>query len=278
MTINKLAFAFQYLPKTRKKITITEDKVSTPYTSKILGVIFYIGFFFPIFAIPTFSEMYHVHLDRSLICGITMSYFIAFILFFNYFFSSNSVIDFKNNTFYYEVIILGIGFKLNRFSLDDILFVSNNVTTQLFNPGGRTGRYEGRIVEFNKKTQQFQNYYVSFLLKDGRLLNFLHLGIFDEDYNDSLMIAQRISDSCDLPLVVCKDDCTLRVKGNIVSNYYLSEENIEQGSVPKRLLVLGLLFILICTIMSAFMYFLFRRNKKNVGFRPNTNYQYNYKR
>ena len=131
----------------------------------------------------------------------------------------------------------------------------------MFNPGGKSGYYEGKRVEVNDKTKQFQHYYVSFLLKDGRLIDFIHLGIFFEDYKDSLKIAETISEHWCIPLVTCQDDCTFEVKRNYGGDYYLSANGIEKGSVLKRLGVIFLIILLV--IVVTWIISLFNNKQKN---------------
>ncbi len=99
----------------------------------------------------------------------------------------------------------------------------------MFNPSGinKYGYYEGKKAERNSKTNQIQKYYVSFILNNGKLINFIDLGIFDEDYYDTIKLADTMADFWYINLLKCKEDCTLKETRNNSNNASFIEEEIK---------------------------------------------------
>lgn len=202
----------------REKIKIEEDKIifnEDSYIIIILSILAILSpFFIGIFHFFTSEKDvfgYH-NIDKNLIK--IESFFVVVIALavvygLRQVINAYKVIDFKSKKIYRVDNILGMDFMTNIIEIDDIDQVANNVIAKLFSPGGKSGMYNGKPVEVHPETRYFQKYYLSFLLKSGKLINFYEFGILKEDYKDSVRLAKVFSEYFSKRLVVCDSKKTL---------------------------------------------------------------------
>ena len=80
--------------------------------------------------------------------------------------------------------------------------------------------------------------------------------MLNPNYKDSIFIAEKISKYWNIPLLTCKDDCSLIIKQNSLSDYYIVEEKIAKTSILKKLgivIIYIILFCLLAIILGNFM-------------------------
>ena len=188
-------------------IEVKDDKILYRFNSKVY--IFLIILVVSLFAI--FSTKSHIFL--ILIPLIFIVLLISFI------FKSYQVIDLNNKSIYYLYNFLGIQIKTNIILESSIVKICNNVTVQETNPNGKTDQG----IRANSDTGLFHNYYLSFLLNNGKIYNFISLGFFDLDYDKSIEIAKLISKYWNKPVMICPSNSNL-----IYKNGNLEISNIEK--------------------------------------------------
>ena len=263
MMINNIPHEFEFLSNIRKKVTFKENKIYFSFDS----VLFYwLGFFatiilpFTIYIIfRGYINNYHLEVIKkyddiainfvSIYCLVSL----AFCSIISWLVEFNSVIDFTDNSFYKQIKILFIELKLQTINLNEIKYITNNciVANNIFSPSGinKHGYYEGkRKAEGNGKTHQIQKYYVSFLLNNGKLINFIDLGIFEEDYLATIKLADAMADFWHIHLLKCRDDCSLKVMKDNLSNITCIEEEIKPFSEG-----LFILYMILGIILSFFI-------------------------
>ena len=242
--VNNIPHEFDFLSNIRKKVTFKGDKIYFPFDS----VFFYWLGSFVTFILPFtiyiifkgFINNYNLEVIKEfddiamglvcIYCFVSMTFggIISWLIEFN------SVIDFTNNCFYKQIKILFIELKHQTINLNEIKYITNNciVVNNIFRPSriNKHGYYEGKKVEGNSKTHQIQKYYVSFLLNNGKLINFIDLGIFEEDYFASIKLVDTIADFWHIHLLKCRDDCSLKVMKDNLNNITCIEEEIKPFS------------------------------------------------
>ena len=241
---NNIPHEFEFLSNIRKKVTFKGDKIYFPYNSVFL---YWLGTF-AIFILPFTIYFIFKGFINNYSYEVMKKYdHIAINLVFYYGFGScvfwgiidwlvefNSVIDFADNCFYKQIKILFIELKFQTINLNEIKYITNNCieANNIFNPSGinKYGYYEGKKAESNSKTHQNQNYYVSFLLNNGELINFINLGIFEEDYFASIKLADTIADFWHIHLLKCRDDCSLKVMKDNIKDITCIEEEIKPSN------------------------------------------------
>ncbi len=249
--------SFCFLQSIRKKVEITKEKILFPYKSGLSTSILVTIFLCPsiLFSLLRFffnqRDFEHL-LEKNLIYIVILEIITGIIIYLAHI-KLYKIIDFSNNTFYSQIIIYDREYRFNTFKVEDVLYVCNNVKIP-FNIPGNSGYYEGKPIKVNKNTQKFHNYYVSFLLKSGKLINFSLFGIFEEDYKDSINLATNLSDYFDIPLFTCKDDRTLKVIGNDITNFYLEDINLVEDSTIKGLKIMLIMIIIAVALLFFFTF------------------------
>ena len=138
-----------------------------------------------------------------------------------------NVLDFENNCIYKSVTIFN--FKYNIIKVEEIQTVCNNCSIGIDNlKVDKFGRYEGKPLRVNPRTNQYQQYFVSFLLKNGDLIDFINLGMSMDDYQDCVLIAKKLSKLWNIPLFICND------YDYLISE--LSKEGYKLKSLPLNIL------------------------------------------
>ena len=248
--VNNIPHEFEFLSNIRKKVIFKGDKIYFPYNSAFF---YWLGAFatfilpFTIYIIFNgFINNYNLDIIRKYNnIAISVVYFYCLVssvfwLIISWLVKFSSVIDFTNNCFYKQIKFLFIELKLQTINLKEIKNITNNciVANNIFSPSGisKYGYYEGKKAEKHGKTQQIQKYYVSFLLNNGELINFIDLGIFDEDYFATIKLADTIADFWHIHLLKCRDNCSLKVMKDNLNNITCIEEEIKPFSE-------GLLFL-----------------------------------
>ena len=239
--INSIPSEFDFLSNINKKVTIEGGKIYFPYKSTFFyWLIAFTSFILPFFIYiigKFFINSYSLKIIQDydkIGMNLVYNYCIGALVFFTvigFFAEFNNVIDFPKNCFYKQIKILFIEFKFQIIYPKEINYITNNciVANNMFNPSGinKYGYYEGEKAERNSKTNQIQKYYVSFLLKNGKLINFIELGIFERDYFTSIKLADTLANFWYIPLFKCKDYCTLKETRNNSNNAYFIEEEIK---------------------------------------------------
>ena len=253
---------FTFLNNIRKKITIKDNNYFFDYFSRCFYYFkFFVYFLFPMIIFVILSNDYNSYLNIFFI-NLYIFGCLVFLMIFgtislltkNY---SARVIDLNNNSFYTEYCIFSIKLKFNIINPNDIKYVCNNVVATLNNPEiSKTGCYEGRRIEYNEKTNCLQFYYVSFLLNNGTIYNFLQIGPFLEDYYDSIQIVNAISKQWNIPSFICKDDCRLVAEKSSLGEYSLKEKKLFPitASFGFLLLFLYIIFIFIFLYIESRIY------------------------
>ena len=268
--ISNIPHEFEFLSNIRKKVIFKGDKIYFPFDS----VFFYWLVAFATFILPFaiyiifkgFINSYNLEVIKkyddialSSVCFYCLVS-LAFWFIIGWLIEFNSVIDFTDNSFYKQIKILFIELKLQTINLKEIKCITNNciVAHNIFSPSGinKYGYYEGKKAEKNSKTHQIQKYYVSFLLNNGKLINFIDLGIFEEDYLATIKLADAMANFWHIHLLKCKDDCSLKVMKDNLNNITCIEEGIKPfreglfflymilGMVLSFLIPVGISFLL----------------------------------
>ena len=241
MMINNIPHEFEFLSNIRKKVTFKENKIYFPFDSVFfywLGCFATIILPFTIYIIfKGYINNYTLELIRKyddiainlvfIFCLVSL----AFWSIISWLVEFNSVINFTDNSFYKQIKILFIELKLQTINLNEIKYITNNciVANKIFSSSGinKHGYYEGKKAEGNSKTHQIQKYYVSFLLNNGKLINFIDLGIFEEDYLATIKLANIMANFWHINLLKCRDDCSLKVMKDNLNNITCIEEEIK---------------------------------------------------
>ena len=132
-----------------------------------------------------------------------------------------AVIDLDNKLIFNETRLFSFTIRTKKTPISEIIQIGNNIspTNSRFKIKGSRG---GKEVKPDPETKLFYNYYISFLLKNGKTQNIL-IGPYEEDYETSVKITKMISEYFDIPQIVCN-------KGNVLTsreyfNSYKFEEN-----------------------------------------------------
>lgn len=235
--INSIPSEFDFLSNINKKVTIKEGKICFPYDSAFVYwlasfnvfilpaviLVIYAGFFqnSSLEAHKKFTDLLYIYCFVLAVFWTMISNSLKFY----------SVIDFHEKCFYKEIKVLFTEFKYQIINLKEIKYITNNCipVNNMFSPCGinKYGYYEGKKAEMNSKTDRFHKYYVSFLLKNGKLINFIELGIFERDYFTSIKLADTLANFWYIPLFKCKDYCTLKVINYNPNDVSCIEEEIK---------------------------------------------------
>ena len=140
---------------------------------------------------------------EELILWIPFSVLCYWIYF--YFIPTYKVIDFDENCIYQKIF----SYKFNIIRINEIQNVCNNCKIGMSSNVSKTGYCEGKRIKVNPATNKYQLYYLSFLLKNGEIIDFIELGMFKDDYQDTILLAKKISKLWDIPLEICDDDKAL---------------------------------------------------------------------
>ncbi|MBP5469212.1 MAG: hypothetical protein J6Z11_08215 [Candidatus Riflebacteria bacterium] len=223
---------------------IEDDKVYFPFDSEIQYVLAFIFIFLSYFLVNREFNIFKEDIVKILIYAVPSFIIALLVLQF-----PRRVIDFKNKIIYYQYTFFFLfSIKINKISETDILKVCNNIIAQQIHPNNRSGFFKGEEdSEKHPVTNYFHNYYLSFFLKSGKLVDFLPLGFKNTGYKNSLLLAKLISKIWDKELISCPDD-----KNIVVDNNDLKISNIEKTRDSIFILLIIVAFIVIMIIMFLF--------------------------
>ncbi len=137
---------------------------------------------------------------------------IIFVYIFKKLFSSYKVIDFEKGIFYTKQHIFGITSTFDFIRFENVTIICNNVLPQETLPFVSGKKNDIRQIGVNPNTKYFHSYYLSFLLKDGTLINYIKLGYSGTSYELSIKLAEKLSKYLNTELEVCEDYCRFRAK------------------------------------------------------------------
>ncbi len=224
--------------KDNENVYIDEDKIYYSYESIIQSIAYTIitvaSMIIPQFIYFCFFKNLNIFVVAlTVIFSIIISPIITIFLF-----RFNRVIDFEDESFYYESYIFLIPITIKFYDKNDVLKICNNIITQENdpNPRGRHGGYiNTKIAKKHNDTNLYHRYFLSFFLKNGKLYNFLPLGFFEEDHENSIKLAKLLSTYWNIDFVECPENNTLKeyslnenkTDSNYSNNYSLEYSNIQ---------------------------------------------------
>ncbi len=196
-------FKFLETIKDIKYIELSENKIIFNYDTNIVAFIYVPILALFIYEYYLLSKKFPTEYDIN---NIFMWFPIYFILYFVLLYLAKpcNVLDFENNRIYKSVTIFNIKYSIIK--VEEIQTVCNNCYIGIDHKKlDRMGNYEGKKLRVNPRTNQYQQYFVSFLLKNGELIDFINLGMSMDDYQDTVLIAKRLSNIWNIPLYICND-------------------------------------------------------------------------
>ena len=210
-------------------------------TNNILEIIFGFFIFLPVwlllgFAIIDtsfgikFGKEYFDFFKIEDVAHLFMFFWMGLILlFFGKCMNKSTVIDRDKKCIYSVLNILDlIEINLNKINIEDIVEIGNNVTFY-------KGKHAGSSAHpFHPTTNYCHIYLVSFLLKSGEIIN-IPFGGTKNCYKDTVDLAKGMSELLGKTLIICKDDCKLRIEAGY-NNYVFKVEKITPFSYKADLL------------------------------------------
>lgn len=157
------------------------------------------------------------------------------------------VLNRDKNCIYNVLNILDlIKIKLNKINIEDIVEIGNNVTFY-------KGKHAGSSAHpFHPTTNYCHIYLVSFLLKSGEIIN-IPFGGTKNCYKDTVDLAKGMSELLGKTLIICKDDCKLRIEAGY-NNYVFKVEKITPFSYKANAIkVFKKLAIIFCSVIMLFI-------------------------
>lgn len=208
------------------KVDFNDGKIIIRQESDFLNYIISYLSFGCVFVMIYFIQAYYKLFKKNdpLIIVLQIFYFVFFFIFYN-FIHYSKVIDYKNDCFYSELYIFGLTFHFNKFNKSEILQVTNNIVPSAKNPAGKCGTIEGKPVIPYEFTNLFHRYYVSFLLVNGAIYDFIEVGVFEENYNDSVALSHKFSEYLNIPVFVCENGKKIK-KSKLVEGKYVLEPTV----------------------------------------------------
>ena len=164
---------------------------------------------------------------------------ILFILLKNHYSNSKLIIDLDNECLYSEVNIFGFKLKCNQISKSNIKQISNNIIPSVLCNEMPSGSYYRTDPAMNHLSNQLQNYCISILTTNSKIINIIQLGYNHVNYEYSKKIAKILSDYLNIPLFCCENASKLNIVYNIHEECELTYENIENASEFEKSFVIG---------------------------------------
>ena len=163
--------------------------------------------------------------------------------------NTRKIIDLKNQAIYSEIKLFFIPIRYAYINLSKIISISNNIvpTAKTY----RSNKYGERLsinherIKPHEYTNQFHNCFVSFLLNNGKIINFIEVGMYLECYEESKEIAKILSNYLNIPLFTCNEASKLSsVYNEYKDTFELMNDNIEPLSpLEAGLTVVPYLFV-----------------------------------
>ena len=197
----KNEFGFLSIPKRQKDFLIKENKIQYYYDSLIISLLYlpFLGSF--IYYYYTLAQNQPKIYDMSNLVIWSPWYFVFYAIFY-YVFQASIILDFEKNCIYYRAFLL----NYRKITLDDILLMCNNcIVGRDYSKISRNGRINGKKIKVNPRTNKYQIYYSSILLKDGEFIDLIKFGMFMDDYQDSVYFTKKLSCLWNIPLRICSD-------------------------------------------------------------------------
>ena len=172
---------------------------------------------------------------------VCFSIYLIYLLFYPYLkLYSYRVIDFNKKSLYTKQCIFGRIDIYDYVKFEEILKVCNNVIPQ-DTLQFKYGRAKNRNLDLehfkvNPNTLFFHQYFLSFLLKDGSLYNFVKLGYSGFEYKLTIKLAMIISEVLNIKYDICDDYCTFIVEKNCENtgcNYDLEAKKITKDDLDE---------------------------------------------
>ena len=198
--------------------------------------------------------------------------FLAFLIFFfntesvyKKYFYLKKVFDFKNNALYTEKCVWGKIKRYDYIDFKDILIFCNNVLPKKYLPFVKGKRIDIKEITKNPDTNLFHEYWLSFLLKNGTMIDFLKLGYSENEYKTSINLAKALGQYLNKEYSLCDnnskfisvsspdsdDDSLYSLKEHMITEDDLDENEKDQQSEMKFLAtVAGLIIAIIIIILS----------------------------
>ena len=130
----------------------------------------------------------------------------------NKFFYSYKVIDLNKEAFYTLQCIYGETTKFDYIYFKDIIKFCNNVIPQKSLPFEKGKKDDIHEIGLNPNTNLFHNYYFSFLLKNGELINYINFGYSGKEYDLTVKLASILSKNLQKELSTCNNYSTFEVE------------------------------------------------------------------
>ncbi len=225
----------------RKNFKVKDNKIYYYYYSFIVTFFFLIilGSFIFYYLKQSFDQP--LLYDSSNLVVWSPIFAITYVIYY-YIFQANIVLDFEKNTINYRICL----FTYKIIKTDDIKFICNNCQIGQ-EQTSKSGKINDKPIRVNPRTNQYQLYYLSIFLKNGELINLIRLGMFMDDYQDSIYLAKKIIKYWNIPLVTCSDYETFSVYQERDSYFLKAKEitKIESDSENKPVVITILFFIFI---------------------------------
>ena len=157
------------------------------------------------------------------------------------------VIDYRNGLMYYAVNLFSIQlFRYNIIEKDSIITICNNVHGNLF---GR--KYS--MASQNEVTKLYHDYYLSILMEDGKLFDFVLIGEYEDDYQNGVDIAKAISEFWGVSVQICNNFQCFKVEENR-KGFTLIPQKVKFNSKPNiKTIIIVVVLIVIFYIFALFM-------------------------
>ena len=146
--------------------------------------------------------------------------------------NTRKIFDLKKQALYSEIKLFGFPIRYDYIDLSKIICISNNIVptakTYRSNKFGERLTINHERIKPNEYTNQFHNNFVSFLLKNGKIINFIEVGMYLECFEESKEIAKVLSNYLNIPLFTCNETNKLSsIYNKYKDTYELMNDNIE---------------------------------------------------
>ncbi len=154
------------------------------------------------------------------------------------YFYLKKVFDLKNNILYTEHCSWGKIKKYDYIDFKDILIFCNNVLPKKYLPFVKGKRIDINEIAINPNTNLFHEYWLSFLLKNGTLIDFLKLGYSVNEHKISIKFAKALGQYLSKEYSLCDDNSKFILvyspDSDDDSHYSLKEHMITEDDLDEN--------------------------------------------
>ena len=246
----------------KENIIIEDDKVYFPYDSDFLfyiySVIVFIVFIAFCFIIAILLDVQDNEIKNILAFILPLVLVIICHLLYAEFTELFRVIDANKGCIYTEIRFMGYPIiELDNINIKDINEIGNNcISVELEKKTKMNRKTAPDKIDVNENTGFYHRYGVSLLLKNGEIYHLIDLGYSIDDFYNSMELADVISKSLKLDLIVNESNCFLKTV--MSKNRYkfkkeiITKEQVNRDEGDRRLILHIILYAIMLVFIIAY--------------------------